>query len=60
MGFIVSVLNLSKKELLNVEQNNLNSFMKNILRNQKFKDNFNFIINETFSYMEKEKDNKVN
>ena len=60
MGFIVSVLNLSKKEILNVEQNNLNSFMKNILRNQKFKDNFNFIINETFSYMEKEKDNKVN
>ena len=57
MGFIVSVLNLYKKEILKVEQNSLNYFMKNILRNQKFKDKFNFIIEETFSYMNKEKRN---
>ena len=60
MGFIVSVLNLFKKEILNEEQNSLNFFMKNIFRIQKFKDKFNFIIDETFSFMEKERGNKFN
>ena len=46
--------------MLDEEQNNLNFFMKNILRNQKFKDKFNFIIDEAFSYFEKEKGNKFN
>ena len=60
MGFIVSVLNLFKEEILNEEQNSLNFFMKNIFRIQKFKDKFNFIIDETFSFMEKERGNKFN
>ena len=60
IGFIISFLNLFKKEMLDEEQNNLNFFMKNILRNQKFKDKFNFIIDEAFSYFEKEKGNKFN
>ena len=60
IGFIISFLNLFKKEMLDEEQNNLNFLMKNILRNQKFKDKFNFIIDEAFSYFEKEKGNKFN
>ena len=53
MFFIVSVLNLFKKELLKQEQNRLTFFMKSILKNQKFKDNFNNIIDETFDMMNK-------
>ena len=53
MCFIVSVLTLFKKEILSEEQNNLTFFMKNILRNQKFKEKFNFIVNKTIDLMNK-------
>ena len=52
--FIVSVLDLFKNEILNEEQNKLNFLMKNILRNQKFKDKFRFIINKTFLLLNNE------
>ena len=60
MCFIVSVLNLNKKEFIGEEQNNLTFFMKNILRNKKFKENFNNIIDKSFSLMEKEYNYKNN
>ena len=60
MCFIVSVLNLNKKEIIGEEQNNLTFFMKNILRNKKFKENFNNIIDKSFSLMEKEYNYKNN
>ena len=53
MCFIVSVLNLFKTEILNEQQNNLTFFMKNILKNQKFKEKFNFIVNKTIDLMNK-------
>jgi len=60
MCFIVSVLNLNKKEIIGEEQNNLTYFMKNILKNKKFKENFNNIIDKSFSLMEKEEFNYKN
>ena len=54
MCFIVSVLDLNKKEIIDEEQNNLTFFMKNILRNKKFNKNFNAIIDKSFSLMDKE------
>ena len=53
MCFIVKVLNLFKKEIISEKQNNLNYFMKNILRNQKFKEKFNYIIDMTIELMNK-------
>ena len=54
--FLVSVLNTYKKNIMEEKQNKLTYFMKNLLRNDKFKQKFQEIINKTFELMIKDKE----
>ena len=51
MCFVICVLNLFKNEILNEKQSNITFFMRNILRNQKFEENFNLIVDKTIDFM---------
>ena len=53
--FVISILNLYKKNIFQEEQNKLTFFMKNILKNDKFKEKFKTIIEKTFELMNKDK-----
>ena len=53
MCFVICVLNLFKNEILNEKQSNITFFMRNILRNQKFEENFNLIVDKTIDFMNK-------
>ena len=52
--FVVSVLNVYKKNILEEEQNNLTFFMKKVLKNERFKEEFEKIIDKVFELMNKE------
>ena len=52
--FVVSILNIYKKNILEEEQNNLTFFMKKILRNEQFNIGFEEIINKAFELMNRD------
>ena len=52
--FIVAVLNLYENEIMKVEQNQLMTLMKNILKNENFYANFTKIIENTFYFINNE------
>ena len=52
--FIVAVVKKNENEILKQSQSNLTYFMKNILRDEKFNENFENIISLSFEYMIKE------
>ena len=56
--FVISILNLYKKNIFEEEQNKLTFYMKNILKNENFKEKFNKIIENTFELMNKDNDVK--
>ena len=45
--FILNILTLFEKDILNSKQNNLTYLKKNMLRNDKFKNNFRKLIKDT-------------
>ena len=53
MNFVICVLNFFKNEILNEKQNNITFFMRNILRNKKFEENFKLIVDKTIDFMHK-------
>ena len=55
--FVVAVVKTFENDILKQSQNNLTNFMRNILRDNKFKENFESIISLAFKYMTKE--NKI-
>ena len=54
--FVASVLMDFENEILNAKQNNITSIMKNMLKNKKFNNNFQTIINKTIKMLVEEKD----
>ena len=52
--FVISILNFYKKNIFEEEQNKLTFYMKNILKNEIFKENFNTIIENTFELINKD------
>ena len=54
--FVVSVLMDFENEILNARQNNITFIMKNMLKNKKFNNNFQTIINKTIKMLVEEKD----
>ena len=53
--FIVAVLNLYENKIIRVEQNQLMALMKNILKNEDFCSDFSKIIENTFYFIDNEK-----
>lgn len=54
--FAVSILNIYKDCILEEEQNKLTLFMKNLLKNDKFEQKFQIIIDQTFELINKDND----
>ena len=54
--FEVSILNIYKDCILEEEQNKLTLFMKNLLKNDKFEQKFQIIIDQTFELINKDND----
>ena len=52
-SFVIQILIYYKKDIFNTKVNELCFKMKNILSNEKFLTNYNNIIKETFSFMNK-------
>ena len=54
--FAVSILNIYKDNILEEEQDKLTFFMKNLLKNDKFEQKFQNIIDQTFDLINKDND----
>ena len=53
--FVIAVLKRYEDEILSVPQNQLTFYMKNILRNNAFQNDFEIIVKSSFNYLLKEK-----
>ena len=58
MYFVVSILNIYKNNIMEEKQNKLTYLMKNLLKNDTFKQKFQEVINKTFELMLKDKEIK--
>ena len=56
MYFVVSILNIYKNNIMEEKQNKLTYLMKNLLKNDTFKQKFQEVINKTFELMLKDKE----